>query len=136
MTYSTKTWLKGIKNEGQARAKGEEGYEGAGDSWCLLLKLIRHILDTGEIPWQMRLTIIVLIPKGNSGNYHGIGLFEVIWKLIKRVLDEWMSQIEVHDCLHGFRAKRGCGTGIMEAKLAQQLTFIKQSPLFGIFVDL
>ena len=55
----------------------------------------------------MLLTIIVLIPKGNSGNYSGIGLLEVIWKLIEWVLDERMSEIEVHDSLHGFRAKRG-----------------------------
>ena len=73
----------------------------------------------------MLLTTVVLIPKGNSGDYRGIGLLEVIWKLIKRVLDERMLEIEVHDCLHGFRAKRDCGTGIMKAKLAQQLAFIK-----------
>ena len=81
-------------------------------------------------------TIVVLTPKGNSGDYRDIGLLEVIWKLIERVLGERMSEIEVHDSLHGFRAKRGCGTGIMEAKLAQQLAFVEQAPLFGIFIDL
>ena len=111
-------WLKGVENEEKAWENGEEGYEGAGDTWRLLLKLIRLIWDTGEIPRQMLLTIIVLIPKATSGNCRGIGLLEVIWKLIERVLDEWMSQIEVHDCLHGFRAKSGCRTGITEAKLA------------------
>ena len=38
-----KTWLKGVENEEQVREIGEEGYEGAGDTWRLLLKLIRHI---------------------------------------------------------------------------------------------
>ena len=33
-------------------------------------------------------TIIVLIPKGFSGDFRGIGLLEVIWKLIERILDE------------------------------------------------
>ena len=47
-----------------------------------------------------------------------------------------MLGIEVHDCLHGFRVKRGCGTRIMKAKLAQKLTFIKQSPLNGVFINL
>ena len=131
-----KIWLTGVENEEQAREKGEYGYEGTGDTWRLLLKLICHIWDTGDIPRQMLLTIVVLIPKGNSGDYRGIGLLEVVWKLIKRVLDERMSAIEVHDSLHGFRAKRGCGTGIMEAKLVQQLTFVEQAPLFGIFIDL
>lgn len=46
---------------------------------------------------------------------------EVVWKFIKRVVDERLSKIELHDALHGFRVKRGCGTGIMEAKVVQQL---------------
>ena len=50
-----KAWLKGAENEEQAREKGEEGYKGAGDSWRLLLKLIHHIWETGEIPRQMLL---------------------------------------------------------------------------------
>ena len=57
-----KTWLKGVENEEKAQEKGEKGYEGAGDTWRLLLKLIRHIWDTGEIPRQMLPTIVVLIP--------------------------------------------------------------------------
>ena len=81
-------------------------------------------------------TIIVLVPKGNTGDFRGIGLLDVIWKVIERVLDERLSKIPLHDTLHGFRAKRGCGTGIMEAKLAQQLAFIERVPLYGIFVDL
>ena len=52
----------------------------------------------------MILTIVVLIPKGNSGDYCDIGLLEIIWKLIERVLDKRMSEIKVHDCLRGFRA--------------------------------
>ena len=65
-----------------------------------------------------------------------IGLLEVVWKLIERVVDKRLSKIELHDALHGFRAKRGCGTGMMEAKLVQQLAYREQCPLFGIFLDL
>ena len=61
---------------------------------------------------------------------------EVLWKIIEKVLDARLSSIELHDCLHGSRAGRGCGTGIMEAKLVQQLAFVKQCPLYGIFIDL
>ena len=71
----------------------------------------------------MLLAIVVLIPKGMSGNYRGIGLLEVIWKLLERVLDARLLEVELHDYLHGFWAKRGCGTGIIEAKLLQQLAF-------------
>ena len=33
-------------------------------------------------------------------------------------------------------AKRRCGTGIMEAKLAQQLAFLERTPVWGIFLDI
>ena len=84
----------------------------------------------------MLLIIVVLIPKGNSREYCDIGLLEVIWKLIEQVLNERISGIEVHDCLHGCWMKCGCRTGIMEAKCVQQLAFIEQTPLYGIFIDL
>ena len=93
-------------------------------------------MDTGEIPQQMLLPIVILILKGNSRDYRSIGLLKPIWKLIEWMLDKWMSRIEVHDYLHGFWAKHGCGTGTVEAKLIQQLTFIKQSPLYGISINL
>ena len=99
---------------------GGEGFQGRGDPWQLLVKLVQHIWETGDIPYQMLRVVVVLIPKGSSGDYHGIGLLEVVWKLIERVVNERLSKIELHDTLHGFRAKRSCGTGIVEAKLVQQ----------------
>ena len=41
-----------------------------------------------------------------------------------------------HEVLHGGIWGKGTGTAIMELKLAQQLAYIQQSPLYGIFVDL
>ena len=102
----------------------------------MLVKLVQHIWETGEIPYQMLRVVVVLIPKGLSGDYHGIGLLEVVWKLIKRVVEKRLSKIEPHDTLHGFRAKRGYGTEIMEAMLIQQLMYHEKYPLFGIFLDL
>ena len=104
--------------------------------WRLLVKLVQHIWETGEIPYQMLQVVVVLIPKGSLGDYRGIGLLEVVWKLIERAVDEQLSKIELHDTLRGFRAKRGCGMGIMEAKLVQQLVYREQCPLFGICLDL
>ena len=84
----------------------------------MLLKLIQNIWDTGEIPHKLLLTIVVLISKGNIVKYQQeTGLLEVLWKISKRVPDERMSAIEVHDFLQGFCTKRGCVTKIMEAKL-------------------
>ena len=109
-----KGWLRRAELE-----ETQEGYVGANDNWRLLMKLITTIWETEEIPRQMLWMVVVLIPKGNSGDFRGIGLLEVLWKVIEKVLDGRLSSIDLHDCLHGFRAGRGCGTGIMEAKLVQ-----------------
>ena len=95
------------------------GMNGVGDRWKMVVRLCQHIWETGEIPRQMLLTVVVCIPKGTSGNFRGIGLLEVIWNLLEKVLDARLSEIELHDYLHGFCAKRGCGTGILEAMLTQ-----------------
>jgi hypothetical protein len=52
-------------------------------------------------------------------------------------MDAWIkAHVTFHDFLHGFRAKRGCGTAIIEAKLLQQLAGLEQSTLFQAFLDL
>ena len=51
-------------------------------------------------------------------------------------MDKHLNGVELHECLHGFRAKRGTGMAIIEAKLAQQLAFQEQAPLYGVFIDL
>ena len=60
---------------------------------------------------------MVLIPKGKK-EYHGIGLVEVMWKVVSAILNCWLTaSITFHDFLHGSWA--GCGTGIatLEAKM-------------------
>ena len=64
---------------------------------------------------------MVLIPKG-KGDYRGIGLVEVMWKVVAVILNRRLtSSITFHDVLHGFRAGRGTGTANLEAKLLKQL---------------
>ena len=111
-----KTWLRDMEREEKAAMEGTAGAEFAGETWRLLVRMLQRVWDTGEIPSQMLLTIVVLLPKG-GGDYRGIGLLEVAWKVIEKILDERLKSIPLHDALHGFRQKRGCGTGIMEAKL-------------------
>ncbi len=47
-----------------------------------------------------------------------------------------LALIEFHDCLHGGLPKRGTGTALIKAKLAQQLAWRNQCPLYDIYVDL
>ena len=131
-----KAWLRREEEGEEAEKEGIEGLEGVGDMWRLLVRLIQHIWDAGEIPSRMLLTIIVLISKGNSGDFRGIGLLEVMWKVIKKIIDARFKCVSLHDALRGFRPGRGCSTAIMEVKLAAQLGSLEQTLFFGIFVDL
>ena len=63
-----------------------------------------------------------MIPKGGGG-YRGIGLLEPIWKVLKTIMDKRLNAIDLHECLHGFQAKRGTGTATIDATLTQQLAF-------------
>jgi len=93
--------------------------------------------------WVVVVFVFVLIPKGSGEyRYRGIGLLDPLWKVIECLIDARLNAIQfhVHDCLHGFVRKRGCGTGtaVLEAKLVQQLSYLRlrQAPMFGVFIDL
>ena len=58
---------------------------------------------------------MILIPKGKR-YYHGIGLVEVIRKVVAAILNRRLTaSITFHNFLHGFRA--GCGMGTAEKNL-------------------
>ena len=42
----------------------------------------------------------------------------------------------LNNVFRGFREKRGCGTDIIEAKLLQQLAFVEQCSMYGVFLGL
>ncbi len=109
-----KAWLRGIRQEEDPERLG--GGPGDGDHWRLFVQLVQAAWNHGEIPRQLLWIIVVLIPKG-GGDYRGIGLLEPIWKVIERIIDPRLDAFDLHGCRH----KRGTGTAIIEAKLAQQL---------------
>ena len=47
-----------------------------------------------------------------------IGLLQPTWKVLKKIMDRRLKVVEFHDCLHGFRFKRGTCTATSEVKLA------------------
>jgi len=128
-----KAWLRGAK-----KAEDPENginHFGAEKTWDKFVKLCSSVWATGTIPQQMCWVVTVLIPKG-GGEYRGIGLLEPIWKVLERAMDIRLEKIILHDSLRGCLAGRGTGTGIIEAKLAQQLAHLEQMPFFGVFIDL
>ena len=78
-----------------------------------------------ETTWQA----VFLIPKGKK-DYRGIGLVEVMWKVVAVILNRhFTSSITYHDALDSFRAGRGTGTATLEAKLLQQLAAMREEVL-------
>jgi hypothetical protein len=51
-------------------------------------------------------------------------------------MDRRLDAIELHDCLHDCGAHRRTGTRVIEAKLAQQLSYLELKPFYGVFLDL
>ena len=121
-----KTWI--------AQA-GLEGEDAEPEAWQSVVKLVQTAFETGELPTELFWSTVVLLPKG-GGDFRGIGLIEVIWKLIATIIDKRLKKAEHHDALHGFRAKRGTGTATIEAKLLQQIAGVRNTPFFEIFLDL
>ena len=70
-----------------------------------------------EFTWKT----IALIPKGN-GYFRGIGLVEVLWKMMTVILNHRIgTAIVFHEVLHSFRTGRRMGTASINAKLLQYL---------------
>ena len=68
---------------------------------------------------EAMLQAVVLIPKGKT-DYWGIGLVEVMWKIVTAILNFWLTaSITFHNFLHGFREGRGTGTATLEDKMLQ-----------------
>ena len=79
----------------------------------------------------------MIIPKGGGTDFRGIGLVEVLWKVISGIINfRISSSIQFHDALHGFRAGRGTGTSNPKAKLLQQLIATREVVLHSILLEL
>ena len=84
--------------------------------------------ETGSILVELGWTIMVLISKVNADTW-GIGLIEVVWKVVGEVIDNQIkSVVQFYNVLHGFYAGRGTGTAIVELKISQDLLSMYQYP--------
>ncbi len=125
-------WLHGVQWEEDPEG---HGIDSAGDTWHLFDQLAQAAWAHGTIPHQLLCIIVVLIPKG-SRDYRGIGLLEPVWKCIERVINHCLEVITLHDSLHGCCSKHRTGTAIIEAKLAQQLSYLVLRLFYSVFLDL
>ena len=122
--------------DGGNRGREREGQTEAEGHWRRVVEIIQTAFRDGELAEEVTWQAVVLIPKG-KGDYRGIGLVEVMWKVVAVILNRRLtSSITFHDVLHGFRAGRGMGTATLEAKLLQQLAAMREEVLYVIFLDL
>ena len=92
----------------------------------------QEVFLSEEATWQE----VVMISKG-GGDYHVIGLMEVVCKTVKDIINRCLRMaISFHNMMHGFRAGRGRGTDSLKAKLLQKLTDMREEVLYEIFLDL
>ena len=100
------------------------------------MKLVQHMWESTTFLTELIWTILVLPPKGHVETW-GIGLLEVLWKIVEAIIDTQIKLVVTfHNVIHGFRTKRGTGMKIMELNMAQEIASIDQNPLFLVFLDL
>ena len=116
--------------------KGEiqrEDKSGA-ENWARVVDLVQTSFREGDLAEESTWQAVFLLPKG-KGDYRGIGLVEVMWKVVAVVLNRrFTSSITFHDVLHGFRAGRGTGTATLKAKIIQQLAAMREEVFYVIFL--
>ena len=110
--------------------------ETVADNWTRVVDFVQSALQEGKLAEEGTWQAVVLIPKGKK-NYRGIGLVELMWKVVAAILNRtFTASITFHNFLHGFQAGPGTGTTTLEAKLIQQLASMREEVLYVIFLDL
>ena len=100
------------------------------------MDLVQTSFREGELAEEAMWQAVFLIPKVKK-DYQGIGLVEVMWKVVAEILNLcFIASVAYHEFLHGFREGRGTGTATFEAKLLQKLVALREEVLYVIFLDL
>jgi hypothetical protein len=72
--------------------------------WNKMVELVEHTFETGELTMELPWWVLVLILKG-SGGCREIGILEICWKVISKIMGSLMKQgIDFDDSIHRFRA--------------------------------
>ena len=106
-------------------------------NWEKVVAIIQVEFREGELVESCSCQTVVMISKGVGTNFRGIGLVEVLWKAISRIINfRILSSIKFYDALHGFCVGRGTGTTTLEEKFLHQLIDMRDTVLHSTFLDL
>ena len=135
-TEATTTERAGMKENSETMAVKSETEPTEADNWTMVADLFQLEFREGKLAEEAMWQAVVLITKWKT-DYQGIGLVEVLWKVMAAILNHRLaSSITFHVFLHGFRAGCGAGTATLEAKLLQQTPALREEVLYVIFLDL
>ena len=86
--------------------------------WDKLVSVMKLAFREGRIPMSLTWTMMMIITKG-GGEYRGIGLVEVIWKVCAFITNRRLRDAtNLHGALHGFRQGRGKAKETTEENMA------------------
>ena len=121
------------EDKGKKKTEAEEEGE---EMWGKVVEMTQTAFRDGKLTEEAAWQTVVMIPK-RKGEFRGIGLVEVTWKVMAVIL-HWRltTGMKLHDAFHRFREGRGTGTATLEAKLLQQLAAMREEVLYVIFLDL
>ena len=105
--------------------------------WLKVVSILQEEFRGGKLANDSTWQIVVLIPKGYSRDFCGVGLIEVLWKAVTGLLNRRFTlAIQFHDVLYGFWLGRGTGTANLNTKMLQHITAIREAVLYDIFLGL
>ena len=113
MTESSRTGISAAQKETES------------DNWTRVVDLVQSEFWERKLVEEAMWQAVVLIPKGDK-DYRGIGLVEVMWKVVVAILNlRLTASITFHDFVHRFQVGFRTGTATLEAKLLQQLAALR-----------
>ena len=111
------------EEKGKKKTEAEEEGE---EMWGKVVEMTQTAFREGKLAEETAWQTVVTIPK-EKGEFRGIGLVEVTWKLMAVILHcRLTTGLQLHDALHGFREGCGTRTATLEDKLLQHLAAMRE----------
>ena len=133
MVDHLKRWYQGMYPE----KEHQEVDQDCTMNWGIVSNIVWESLKTGVTPSSFDYGTLVLISKDDKGGVCGIGLFEVIYKLILAIINLQAAEaIDFCPEVHSFHRHFGCFMAIGEAKLWMQKATCQGTTIFQVYLNL
>jgi hypothetical protein len=101
------------------------------------VELWQKCWECGELPLEWCAGTVIPIPKpGRPGEFRGITLVSVAWKVLSRILDFRLSTVPLLEMQHGFLAHRSTKQAILAHKAYIHNTRMAGRRLIAVYVDI